>query len=133
MVQNHPRLNLVYFPSAIQYIPGKFLSSLSINLPKRVLEMDIEPLLTLVSGMFFHDRGVPGLVSVLSRVVPPPTAPAATKRMVERYYTGPLDGSIAQDMINCDPSGKLMVHTHKHAQRANTIRSTLSSNTTATT
>ena len=43
--------------------------------------------------------------------VPSPAANAQNK--VSHIYTGDLNSSVAQDMINCNPDGELIVHVTK--------------------
>jgi U5 small nuclear ribonucleoprotein component len=60
------------------------------------------------------------LPSALSRVyilfyyiIFSPTPAAAAKGKIARCYSGPLDAPVVQDMMQCNPSGKLVIHVCK--------------------
>ncbi|KYQ50143.1 hypothetical protein ALC60_10776 [Trachymyrmex zeteki] len=85
------------------------LDELGIRLTSEEMKMNIRPLLRLVCTRFLGDMC--GLVDMCVTHVPSPQAHAPTK--VQHVYTGPIDSPLAQDMINCDPDGRLMIHSTK--------------------
>ena len=82
---------------------------LGIKLTKEESKMNIRPLLRLVCQRFLGDFN--GFVEMVASHVPSPSDNAKNK--VEHIYTGSLDTQRAEDMINCDQDGRLMVHTSK--------------------
>ena len=82
---------------------------LGIKLSKSESKMNIRPLLRLVCSRFFGDFN--GFVQMCVQHIPSPVANAKSK--VEHIYTGALDSDRADDMINCDQEGRLMVYTTK--------------------
>eukprot|EP00095_Tigriopus_kingsejongensis_P010253 maker-scaffold178_size283195-snap-gene-0.10 protein:Tk10253 transcript:maker-scaffold178_size283195-snap-gene-0.10-mRNA-1 annotation:"116 kda u5 small nuclear ribonucleoprotein component" len=82
---------------------------LGIRLTKEESKMNIRPLLKLICTRFFGDFN--GFVEMLAHHVPSPAENAKNK--VQHIYTGNLDTVRAEDMINCDQDGRLMVHTTK--------------------
>ena len=71
--------------------------------------MNIRTLLRTVCKRFFGDHC--GLVEMIARHIPPPSAGAREK--ITSSYTGDLSTGIARDMLSCDPTGHLMVHVTK--------------------
>lgn len=67
--------------------------------------MNIRPLLRLVCTRFLGDMC--GLVDMCVTHVPSPQAHAPNK--VQHVYTGPMDSSLAQDMVNCDPDVSILI------------------------
>ena len=82
---------------------------LGIKLTKEESKMNIRPLLRLVCQRFLGDFN--GFVEMVAKHVPSPSDNAKSK--VEHIYTGSMDTKRAEDMINCDQDGRLMVHTSK--------------------
>ncbi|XP_075215166.1 116 kDa U5 small nuclear ribonucleoprotein component [Lycorma delicatula] len=85
------------------------LDELNIHLSKEEMKINIRPLLRLVCNRFLGDFS--GFVDMCVKHIPSPADNARTK--VEHIYTGPTDTQLAEDMINCDPEGRLMVHSTK--------------------
>ncbi|KAJ5600141.1 hypothetical protein N7450_001208 [Penicillium hetheringtonii] len=85
------------------------LASVGVSLKPSQLKLDAKELLNLVCEQFF---GPPtGFVDMAVQHVPSPVEGA--QRMLERYYTGPLDSKIAASMTACDQDGPLVVHVTK--------------------
>ncbi|XP_043262839.1 116 kDa U5 small nuclear ribonucleoprotein component [Colletes gigas] len=85
------------------------LDELGIRLTSEEMKMNIRPLLRLVCTRFLGDMC--GLVDMCVAHVPSPQSHAPVK--VQHVYTGPMDSPLAQNMINCDPDGRLMIHSTK--------------------
>ncbi|EFN86176.1 116 kDa U5 small nuclear ribonucleoprotein component [Harpegnathos saltator] len=85
------------------------LDELGIRLTSEEMKMNIRPLLRLVCTRFLGDMC--GLVDMCITHVPSPQSHAPTK--VQHVYTGPIESPLAQDMVNCDPDGRLMIHSTK--------------------
>lgn len=85
------------------------LSELNIHLTKEEMKINIRPLLSLIFSKFFNNFS--GFVDVCVNHIPSPVENAKTK--VEHTYTGPLDTQFVQDMFDCNPDGRLMVHSTK--------------------
>lgn len=47
-------------------------------------------------------RFVPGFVDMVVKHIPSPAVAARTK--IEHIYSGPLESTLGEDMVNCDPS-----------------------------
>ena len=88
-----------------------FLERLNIELKPSELKMDPKPLLRMVCQRFFGRAH--GFVDMVVQHVPSPVEGA--KRFVEQYYTGPLDGKVAEHMLNCDMNedAPLVMHVSK--------------------
>jgi U5 small nuclear ribonucleoprotein component len=85
------------------------LGQLGIRLKPSQYKADAKELMRLVCQQYF---GPPtGFVDMVVHHVPSPQEGA--KRMLERYYTGPLDSKTAEAMQNCDQEGPLVVHVTK--------------------
>ncbi|KAK1068633.1 hypothetical protein LTR74_005504 [Friedmanniomyces endolithicus] len=87
----------------------KTLASLGIMLKPSQLRANAKDLLTLVCGQFFGPAT--GLVDMVTQHIPSPQQ--GSKRMLENFYTGPLDSKTAQGMLECDADGPLVVHITK--------------------
>lgn len=85
------------------------LATLGIHLKPSQLKSDAKVLLNLVCEQFFGPMG--GFVDMIVNHVPSPLEGAP--RMLEKYYTGPLDTKIATGMSSCDQDGQLVVHITK--------------------
>lgn len=85
------------------------LASVGIHLKPSQLKSDAKELLNLVCGQFFGPAT--GFVDMVTQHVPSPVEGA--QRMLERYYTGPLDSKVAAAMTTCNPEGPLVVHVTK--------------------
>jgi len=84
----------------------KTLIELGIKIKREAFNLDTKPLLKLVLSQFFGKSN--GFVDMCVKHIPPPNAAARTK--VENIYTGPMNSSLAQNMIRCNPEGPLMIH-----------------------
>lgn len=85
------------------------LASVGVNLKPSQLRTDANELLNLVCEQFF---GAPtGFVDMVVQHIPSPVDGA--QRMLERYYTGPLDSKVAASIAACDQDGPLVVHITK--------------------
>lgn len=85
------------------------LDELSIRVSKQEMKMNIRPLLRLICSRFLNDFS--GLVEMCVNHIPSPIDNARAK--VENIYTGSLNSRLAQNMFDCDPNGRLMVHSSK--------------------
>lgn len=85
------------------------LAELGISLKPSQLRANAKDLLKMVCGQFFGPAT--GLVDMVVRHMPSPKEGA--KRMLENFYTGPLDSKTAGSMLDCDPEGPLVVHVTK--------------------
>ncbi|KAL4883611.1 P-loop containing nucleoside triphosphate hydrolase protein [Aspergillus karnatakaensis] len=81
------------------------LASVGISLKPSQLRADAKVLLDLVCEQFFGPAA--GFVDMVLGHIPSPLDSA--KRVLERYYTGPLDTKVATAMAKCDPDGPLVV------------------------
>ncbi|KAJ5677435.1 uncharacterized protein N7477_003068 [Penicillium maclennaniae] len=85
------------------------LASVGVSLKPSQLKADAKELLNLVCEQFF---GPPtGFVDMIVQHVPSPIDGA--KRVLERYYTGPLDTKVVDSMTTCNQDGPLVVHVTK--------------------
>lgn len=82
---------------------------LGIHLSKEEQKLNIRPLLRLVCKRFFGD--FTGFVDMCVDNIPSPVDNA--KRKIEHIYTGPMDSDLAEEMVQCEAEGPLMVHTTK--------------------
>lgn len=85
------------------------LDELGVRISKQEMKMNIRPLLRLICSRYLGDFC--GFVEMCINHIPSPVDNALTK--VECIYTGPLNTSFVQDMISCNPDGRLMVHSSK--------------------
>lgn len=85
------------------------LDQLGIHVNKEESKINIRPLLRLVCERFLTDFS--GLVEMCVKHIPSPAENAENK--VSYMYTGPTDSDVARDMIECNPEGRLMVHSSK--------------------
>lgn len=87
----------------------KVLAPLGIELKPSQYKADAKVILKLVCEQFF---GPPtGFVDMVVRHVPSPAE--AAEKLLERYYTGPLDSKVASSMKSCNQEGPLVVHVTK--------------------
>ncbi|KAF2756719.1 putative U5 snRNP component [Pseudovirgaria hyperparasitica] len=86
-----------------------FLGRHGIYLKPNELKRDAKDLLRLACAQFFGPAT--GFVDMIVNHVPSPVDGA--RRMLERYYTGPLDTKTVASMEKCDPDGPLVVHVTK--------------------
>ncbi|KAF2118157.1 P-loop containing nucleoside triphosphate hydrolase protein [Lophiotrema nucula] len=85
------------------------LAQLGIRLKPSQYKTDAKELMRLVCQQYFGPAT--GLVDMVIHHVPSPEEGA--KRLLERYYTGPLDTKTAQAIQKCDQDGPLVVHVTK--------------------
>ncbi|KAM0218459.1 hypothetical protein ACHAQI_001651 [Fusarium lateritium] len=85
------------------------LASLGIELKPSQYKADAKVLLKLVCEQFFGPST--GFVDMIVKHIPSPIETA--ERLLERYYTGPLDTKVAASMQACDQDGPLVVHITK--------------------
>lgn len=85
------------------------LASLGIELKPSHYKADAKVLLKLVCEQFFGPST--GFVDMIIQHVPTPIETA--ERLLERYYTGPLDTKVATSMKECNQDGPLVIHVTK--------------------
>lgn len=85
------------------------LATLGIVLKPSQYKTDAKVLLKLVCEKFFGPSN--GFVDMVVEHIPSPVEAAELK--LQRYYTGPLDTSVARAMQNCDQDGPLVVQIAK--------------------
>ena len=85
------------------------LSGLGIRLKRAELQLNVNPLLKLVTSRFFGDAT--GFVDMIVKHIPSPKEAAATK--VESSYSGEQDSALAMAMRRCDAKGPLMINVTK--------------------
>ncbi|KAI9784760.1 MAG: hypothetical protein M1839_001490 [Geoglossum umbratile] len=85
------------------------LATLGISLKPSQYKTDAKVLLRLVCEQFFGTAT--GFVDMIVEHVPSPLEGA--RKMLENYYTGPLDTKIAEAMQSCNQDGPLVVHVSK--------------------
>ncbi|KXJ91499.1 P-loop containing nucleoside triphosphate hydrolase protein [Microdochium bolleyi] len=85
------------------------LASVGIVLKPSQYKLDAKILLKLVCEQFFGPST--GFVDMVVQHIPSPVAGA--ERMLERYYTGPLDTKAAESMRKCDQDGPLVMQITK--------------------
>ncbi|KAJ1327592.1 U5 small nuclear ribonucleoprotein component [Microdochium nivale] len=85
------------------------LESVGIVLKPSQYKLDAKILLKLVCEQFFGPST--GFVDMAVQHIPSPVAGA--ERMLERYYTGPLDTKAAESMRKCDQDGPLVMQITK--------------------
>ncbi|KAL8417832.1 hypothetical protein RB594_001449 [Gaeumannomyces avenae] len=85
------------------------LATLGITLKPSQLRADAKVILRLVCQQFFGSSG--GFVDMAVAHIPSPLEAAAER--LRRFYTGPLDSTVAKSMAACDPDGPLVIHVTK--------------------
>ncbi|TVY18971.1 Pre-mRNA-splicing factor cwf10 [Lachnellula arida] len=85
------------------------LATLGITLKPSQFKTDAKVLLKLVCEQFFGPSN--GFVDMVVEHIPSPVDSAKAK--LERYYTGPLDTSVAKAIEKCDQDGPLIVQISK--------------------
>ncbi|KAF4463921.1 elongation factor 2 [Fusarium albosuccineum] len=85
------------------------LASLGIELKPSQYKADAKVILKLVCEQFFGPST--GFVDMIIQHIPSPVETAL--RLLERYYTGPVDTKVAASMRACDQDGPLVVHITK--------------------
>jgi len=84
-------------------------SELGVRLTKEESKMNIRPLLRLVCSRFLGN--FTGFTDMCVQHIPSPTENSKSK--VDQIYSGTNETERYEDMIGCDPDGRLMVHTTK--------------------
>ncbi|EGR47270.1 uncharacterized protein TRIREDRAFT_22713 [Trichoderma reesei QM6a] len=85
------------------------LASLGIELKPSQYKADANVILKLVCEQFFGPST--GFVDMVVKHIPSPSEGA--HRLLERYYTGPLDTKVAESMRTCNQDDPLVVHVTK--------------------
>lgn len=85
------------------------LAELNIKVTKEEMKCNIRPLLRLVCSRFLGNFS--GFVDMCVEYIKSPLENAKIK--VDHVYTGPQEGSIYDNMIECNQYGNLMVHSAK--------------------
>ena len=85
------------------------LAELNIRITKEEMKSNIRPLLRLVCNRFLGDFS--GFVNMCVEHIRSPLDNAKTK--VDHIFTGPKEGEMYSDMIQCNQNGSLMVHSSK--------------------
>lgn len=85
------------------------LATLGITLKPSQYKTDARILLKLVCEQFFGPSN--GFVDMVVQHIPSPVESAESK--LQRYYTGPLDTSVAKSIEKCDQDGPLVVQISK--------------------
>lgn len=85
------------------------LATLNISLKPSQLKSDAKVLLKLVCEQFFGPAN--GFVDMIVQHIPSPKE--AAQRLLEKYYTGPLDTKVTTSMSQCNQDGPLVVHVTK--------------------
>ncbi|KAJ6923752.1 hypothetical protein NC652_017159 [Populus alba x Populus x berolinensis] len=85
------------------------LAEFGITLPNSAYKLNVRPLLRLACSQVFGSAL--GFTDMLVKHIP--SARDAAARKVDHTYTGPKDSMIYHAMVDCDPSGPLMVNVTK--------------------
>ncbi|CAK7338532.1 unnamed protein product [Dovyalis caffra] len=85
------------------------LAEFGVTLPNSAYKLNVRPLLRLACSQVFGSAA--GFTDMLVKHIP--SAKDAAARKVDHTYTGPKDSMIYQAMVDCDPSGPLMVNVTK--------------------
>lgn len=85
------------------------LAELNIRVTKVEMKSNIRPLLRLICNRFMGNFS--GFVDMIVNHVPSPLD--ASKLKIDHIYTGPKEGMLYEDMLNCSQSGNLVVHSAK--------------------
>ena len=94
------------------------LATLHVSLKASQLKTDAKVLLNLVCEQFFGPAS--GFVDMVVRHIPSPLE--AAERMLQKYYTGPLDTKVGTSMLKCDADGPLVIHVTKLFSTADASR-----------
>lgn len=85
------------------------LAELGVTLPNSAYKLNVRPLLRLACSSVFGSAS--GFTDMLVKHIP--SAKEAASRKVDHIYTGPKDSVLYKSMVDCDPSGPLMVNVTK--------------------
>ncbi|KAG5673773.1 hypothetical protein PVAND_003793 [Polypedilum vanderplanki] len=85
------------------------LAELNIRITKEEMKCNIRPLLRLICNRFFGD--FTGFVDMCVEHILSPAG--NSKNKIDHIYTGPKEGVLYDDMLNCNQDGNLVVHTSK--------------------
>ncbi|XP_063704338.1 116 kDa U5 small nuclear ribonucleoprotein component [Culicoides brevitarsis] len=85
------------------------LNELAIRVNKEEMKCNIRPLMRLICNRFMGDFS--GFVDMCVEHISSPLE--NSKEKIDHIYTGPKEGSIYEDMLNCNQDGTLMVHSTK--------------------
>ncbi|KAJ4878900.1 Ribosomal protein S5/Elongation factor G/III/V family protein [Raphanus sativus] len=92
------------------------LAELGVTLSNSAYKLNVRPLLRLACSSVFGSSS--GFTDMLVKHIPSPKEAAARK--VDHAYTGPKDSAIYEAMVECDPSGPLMVNVTKLYPKSDT-------------
>ncbi|CAD5332649.1 unnamed protein product [Arabidopsis thaliana] len=92
------------------------LAELGVTLSNSAYKLNVRPLLRLACSSVFGSAS--GFTDMLVKHIPSPREAAAKK--VEHSYTGTKDSPIYESMVECDPSGPLMVNVTKLYPKSDT-------------
>ncbi|OLL25470.1 U5 small nuclear ribonucleoprotein component [Neolecta irregularis DAH-3] len=87
----------------------KTLRSLGIWLEPKVYKQNARPLLRSICEQFFGT--VTGFVDMVLQHIPSPVENA--KNMIDNMYTGPLNSTLRESLLKCDPDGPLVIQITK--------------------
>jgi U5 small nuclear ribonucleoprotein component len=85
------------------------LAELGVTLSNAAYKLNVRPLLRLACSSVFGSAS--GFTGMLVKHIP--SAKEAASRKIDHIYTGPKNSAIYESMVNCDPSGPLMVNVTK--------------------
>ncbi|EEF29877.1 116 kD U5 small nuclear ribonucleoprotein component, putative [Ricinus communis] len=85
------------------------LAELGVTLPNAAYKLNVRPLLRLACSRVFGSAS--GFTDMLVQHIP--SAKNAAAKKVDHVYTGPKDSTIYKAMVDCNPSGPLMVNVTK--------------------
>lgn len=85
------------------------LAELGVTLSNAAYRLNVRPLLRLACSSVFGSAS--GFTDMLVKFIP--SAKDAAARKVDHIYTGPKNSTIYKAMVDCDPSGPLMVNVTK--------------------
>ncbi|CAA0404734.1 unnamed protein product [Arabidopsis thaliana] len=92
------------------------LAELGVTLSNSAYKLNVRPLLRLACSSVFGSAS--GFTDMLVKHIPSPREAAARK--VDHSYTGTKDSPIYESMVECDPSGPLMVNVTKLYPKSDT-------------
>lgn len=85
------------------------MAELNIRITKEEMRSNIRPLLRLVCNRFMGDFN--GFVDMCVEHIKSPLE--NSKQKIDHIYTGPKEGALYEDMLNCNQNGNLIVHSTK--------------------
>ncbi|KAM7262699.1 hypothetical protein ACFE04_000382 [Oxalis oulophora] len=85
------------------------LLELGVTLSNAAYKLNVRPLLRLACSSVFGSAS--GFTDMLVKHIP--SAKDSASRKIDHIYTGPKNSTIYKSMVNCDPSGPVMVNVTK--------------------